>query len=89
MSNIQQYVEQLNSLSSSASKSILETAAVIVKAKRMLSKDDYHNFINYSQRNTNLSLLLELMKTLPLIFNQIISEKTQEISNFINQFKGD
>jgi hypothetical protein len=79
MSNHQQYVQQVNSLSLNTIKSIFETAAVLVEAKQSLSKDDYHEFLNYSysQRNTNLSLLLELLKTLPLIFNQITSEKTK------------
>jgi hypothetical protein len=75
MSNLQHYVQQLDSLSYKTSKSILETAAVIAEAKLTLSKEDYHDFFNYSQPNTNLTLLLELTNIFPLILNQITSEK--------------
>lgn len=57
MSNIQQYVQQLNNLSSNTAKSIIDAAAVLVEAKRMLSKDDYHEFLSQTKYDKNSSAI--------------------------------
>lgn len=60
MSNIQQYVEQLNSLSSSTAKSIIQTAAILVEAKQVLNKDDYAAFLSQTKYDKNSSAIRKL-----------------------------
>ena len=57
MSKIQTYVQQLNSFSSNTAKSIIDAAAVLVEAKRMLSKDDYHEFLSQTKYDKNSSAI--------------------------------
>lgn len=60
MSNIQFYVQQLNSLSSNTAKSIIETATILVEAKQELSKDDYSAFLTQTKYDKNSSAIRKL-----------------------------
>ncbi len=61
MSKIQQYVEQLNSLSSDTAKSIIQTAAILVEAKQELDKDDYAAFLSQTKYDKNSSAIRKLL----------------------------
>lgn len=60
MSQINQFVQKLKSLSSNTAKSIIESAAVLVEAKQELSKDDYSAFLSQTKYDKDSSAVRKL-----------------------------